>query len=87
MLAISASFSSLLPVLNGCSLDSRFQLCGLSYQLIESSYGRSVAGNCEIWNKWQEIARGAYGLNEFVDAKANFKILILSPESFVVSES
>jgi len=40
----------------------------LSYKSIDSSYGRSVAGNCKIWNKRQEVARRAYALDELADA-------------------
>jgi len=40
----------------------------LSYQSIDSSYGRSVARNCKIWNKRQEVARRAYALDELADA-------------------
>ena len=52
----------------------------VSYQPIESPNGRSIAGNCEIWNN-QKLHEGLTE-DELVDvAESKFKILISSPET------
>ena len=49
-----------------------------SYQPIESPFGRSIEGNCDIWYKLHEGLTG----DESVDVgEGKFKILISSPES------